>query len=294
MKIAIIGSNSFLAKEIFHSSKLNAHNFALYGISNDYYNSDFTFFKYPESPLNFDSLLIYDLIIYCAGAGIQSNLKESTDLIYELNTFLPIRMFNYLHAANYKGKVITFGSYFEIGENSDLTPFTEKMILESQLKLPNEYCISKRVVSRFNSSKLFSFSHYQLFLPTIYNKNENPLRLIPYVINNVKNNKEMEFTEGSQIRQYLHTDDLVSFIKMLIEKDIEPGFYNLAPEEYYTVKELVKMIFELLDKPFVESYFGRKEGRDESMKMLCLDNTKMKNLGFKAEIDLENGIRRYL
>ena len=295
MKIAIVGSNSFLANEIVNSTRFANHHFVLYGINNQRPSSDFIFFKYPEAPLDIESLLQADVIIYCAGAGIQSNLNEDVELIYELNSFLPIRMFNYLNSKNYTGKVITFGSYFEIGESKDSTPINENGILESQQRVPNEYCISKRVFSRFNSSKSFTFKNYQLFLPTIYSKNENPFRLIPYVVERVKNNQEMEFTEGSQIRQYLHTDDLVRFLGILIDNNtLESGFYNMAPDEFYSVKEVVKLIFQELNKPFIESYFGRKSGRDESMKILCMDNSKMKSTGFKPEVDLVSGIRKYL
>jgi nucleoside-diphosphate-sugar epimerase len=111
----------------------------------------------------------------------------------------------------------------------------------------------------------------------------------------LKNNQAMEFTEGSQIRQYLHTNDLVRFLAILIDGNtIKSGFYNIAPDEFYSVKDVVKLIFQELNIPFVESYFGRKSGRDESMKILCMNNSKMKSIGFQPKIDLISGIKKYL
>lgn len=295
MKIAVIGSNSFLAKEIIKSTYFYDVDFILYGIQNEGLSDNFTYFKYPEAQLDFKDLLKIDAIIYCSGAGIQSNLNEPIELLFELNSFLPIRLFNYLNCNGYKGKIMTFGSYYEIGENNNLVKYDENMILKSDNKVSLDYTQTKRVLSNYLYNKQLSFDFYHLFLPTIYNKAENPLRLIPYVINRLQNNLDLEFTKGEQIRQYLHTDDLVGFINLLLSSnDFEPGFYNVAPDEFYTIKELVKLIFEILEKPFIEDYFGRKDGRDDSMKVLCMNNNKMKSTGFTPSINLKSGIKFYL
>lgn len=295
MKTAIIGSNSFLAREIIDAKIFPETNLHLMGVENEGNRSNFSFFKFPDVNLKFEYLLNFDCIIYCAGAGIQSNLKEEINLIYELNVFLPIRICNYLNQNNYKGKFLTFGSYFEIGDNSEDIKYSELDIIKSLNKVPNDYCISKRLLSRYVSSSFSTMQHYHLFLPNIYGRNENPNRLIPYVINNVLKKREMEFTEGTQMRQYLHIRDLIRFIDKAMNKEhLSAGIYNIAPDISYSVKEIVQTIFEILDTPFSKDFFGKKEGRDESMKILQMNNSKMKANRFTTEINLKSGILEYL
>lgn len=69
--------------------------------------------------LSFNTIIKTDMIIYAVGGGIQSNLNESSDLIYKLNVSIPVSVCNNLKSLNYTGAFISFGSYFEIGENSD-------------------------------------------------------------------------------------------------------------------------------------------------------------------------------
>lgn len=295
MKIAVIGSNSFLAKEIIKSKFFEKENFILYGINNENLSPEFVYFKYPETNISFEDLLKTDAIIYCAGAGIQSNLNEDIELLYELNTFFPIRLLNFLNKKSYKGKTITFGSYFEIGENDSELAFNEDMILKSDNKIELDYTKTKKLLSTYISINKLNFPHFHLFLSTIYSKTESENRLIPYVIDKIKTNQNLEFTKGLQVRQYLHTSDLVRFIKLIFENnDIESGFYNVAPDESYSVKEIVQFIFKALNKPLDENCFNKIKGRDDTMKVLKMNNSKIKNLGFKTEIDIETGIKMYL
>ena len=104
MKVAVIGSNSFLAREIIKSYEFANEELFLYGIENESKHTNFIHFQFPNNNLNFNEFLNKDVIIYCAGAGIQSNLKEEIELIYELNTFLPIRLINFLKQNKYNGK----------------------------------------------------------------------------------------------------------------------------------------------------------------------------------------------
>jgi nucleoside-diphosphate-sugar epimerase len=136
-KVAIIGSNSFAAQYIIKALK---NDFAITGYSrSDNSHSEFShvIFDYPKTSLDYSQLLSFDYIIYTAGAGIQSNKPDTVSDIYELNTFLPIRLFNFLNQNNYQGTFITFGSYSEIGQEFDETPYDELSIVSTQQKVHN-------------------------------------------------------------------------------------------------------------------------------------------------------------
>ena len=118
MKIAIIGTKGFLSTAIAKYAIEKEWTLDMYGLDKPTQHA-YTHF-YPidlmSGNLDVDKLCDADIIVYAVGAGIQSNLNESADLIYALNVYAPVRLCNKLKQADYKGVFITFGSYFELGE----------------------------------------------------------------------------------------------------------------------------------------------------------------------------------
>lgn len=292
MKVALIGGNSFIARAIYKSVHFGMSNICCCARSNLYQNQDFKFFDYPDTDLNF--LLDFDLIVNCLGVGIQSNRPVMTDEIYKSNTFFPIELIEYLSANKFNGSLITFGSYFEIGDNNLDIAYAEVALQNSTLPVPNDYCISKRLLTKYISSKEPSFNLYHLILPSVYGPGENENRVIPYAINNIRKAVALEFSEGLQVRQFLHVNDLINAIRVLIDKKAAPGVYNVATGCIYSIRDLIKYIGSVLDTKIDDNCFGRRQTRDTSLKILKLNGEKLSALGFSPEIDIKSGIIGYL
>lgn len=226
--------------------------------------------------IDYKKLAQSDVIIYASGAGIQSNVKQSYEAIFELNTFLPIKICKELSDNNYQGFFVTFGSYFEIGNNSQSKQFTELDIANSIHEVPNDYCVSKRLLTRFANSSAFTFNHLHLILPTIYGEMEGKHRLIPYTISSIKENRPMQFTSGKQVRQYLFVGDVPKIIFELIAKKME-GIYNISGTETHSVREIVEMICDFYGLPTDDKIFGTAERYDIGMQNLQLDSSLIKN-----------------
>ena len=279
MLISIIGTNGLLSSCI--GSYCNDKDFELlmYGISEPEFHN-YKYFKKSDllnEHLDYTELIKSDLIIYTAGAGIQFHLKENLDSIYSLNVTIPVTICNHLKELEYQGKFITFGSYFEIGETSDNISFTEVDMLQSQLVAPNDYAISKRMLSRFFSSFKAPFTFLHFILPTIYGENESSYRLIPYVLNSLKDDKTITLTSGAQIRQYIYIYDVVNILFDSIAMNVPSGIYNIEGAEEFSVKGLVSMLFKLNGKQISDAIFGKTERIDVKMKVLRLNGEKLKN-----------------
>ena len=253
----------------------------------------FHYFRQPEQPLNYDTLLTSDLIIYCAGAGVQSSKKYPASLIYDVNAFEPIRIINALTAAAYTGKIVTFGSYFEIGNNNAETQYKEEEVALASAAVPNDYCISKRILTRFLDSSNTPINWFHLILSSIYGKGENENRLIPYVTSKILAGEEVKLSSGNQVRQYIHADDVNAFILSLYKNEVPSGMYNLASETGITVKELVEHIEETLQKKG-NLQFGDLVKTDQSMNVLLLNIEKIKKTGWKPTVSLAQGITEYI
>jgi nucleoside-diphosphate-sugar epimerase len=289
---ALIGSSSFLASYFIADLEKESHSITLFSRVKKNHSHLFSLFAYPDNIPDYSVFLDYDVVIYAAAGGVQSSKKYSVDEIFFLNAFLPISLSNFLDLNNFKGKLITFGSYFEIGAQNKLKRFTESDVALSNFDVPNHYCVSKRLLSRFVNDSISSLNHYHLILPSVYGKNENEKRLIPYIISSLQNQKKLELTAGNQVRQFLHARDVSEFVMMICNKSIEKGVYNLSTENDNLVKDVVEIVFNYFGKDF-SNYLGSINKQDEDMQVLLLDNSKSIKTGWKPKIDLNEGVLDY-
>lgn len=297
MKVSILGSNGFLSSSISKYLYSLGYYIDIYGrrepqfyCFSNFYELDF----FATYNIDYCQLVDSDIVIYAIGAGIQSNLKESADVIYQLNTYMPIDIFNNLKKNGFRGIYITFGSVFEMGETIEQKFFTEEDIVLSQAKASTDYVVSKRLLSRFLSSVKSDFITWHFVIPTIYGENENPLRLIPYTINCIKNGNQLNFTLGTQTRQYIYVDDISKMIKSSFEKEIPSGIYNCQGQQTLTVREIVEKIHNHYGILLSDSSFGTAQRTDSSMQYLALNGAKLRSLiGEYANTLIEDIIDKY-
>lgn len=296
MKISILGTNGFLSTAI--AKYVNQKNWSLdvYGIDAPVNHKCDTFYKVNlmNTELDCSSLLDSDIIVYAIGAGIQANLREGFNLIYNLNVTAPVSICNKLKELDYEGVFVTFGSVFEMGETKEERFFTEEDVLTSLYPTPNDYTVSKRMLSKFVASYKHDFKHWHFYIPTIYGAGENPKRLIPYVINAIRNSEDLHFTAGDQTRQYIHVSEVPHMLALAFAQNLPSGIYNIEGKETITVKEIVTMIHHAMGKEVPDGCFGSVHRADVGMKYLALDGRKLRHaIGFEASIKIIDVLETY-
>lgn len=140
-RVAIIGSNSFVADYIIQSLQEFPCQIVGFSRNDSQVLSEHILFDYPIYSIDFDDLLSFDFILYCAGSGIQAGTPEG--MTYGLNTFFPVEMALHLNEKKFSGKLITFGSYFEIGNNNAAFSYSEEQLLASSLAVPNSTLLNQ-------------------------------------------------------------------------------------------------------------------------------------------------------
>lgn len=121
-------------------------------------------------------------------------------------------------------------------------------LLTSTCPAPNDYTVSKRMLSKFVASYKHDFIHWHFYIPTIYGERENPQRLIPYTVHAIRNGEELHFTSGDQTRQYIYVHEVPRMIALAIEQNLPSGLYNIEGKETMTVKEIVTKIHHFMGK----------------------------------------------
>lgn len=296
MTISILGTNGFLSTAIGKYAADKGWKIDAYGLEAPTHHPFDTFHKVNlmDAGLDCTTFLNSDIIVYAIGAGIQSNLHEGFQLIYSLNVTAPVDICNKLKELDYKGHFVTFGSVFEMGETDLRKPFTEGEVLTSSSPAPNDYTVSKRMLSRFVTSYKHSYTHWHFIIPTIYGMGENPHRLIPYIINAIRNHEQLHFTAGDQVRQYVHVSEVPRILELALNKKLPSGIYNIEGKETLTVKDIVGLIHHTMGVEMSMGCFGTVQRSDTGMKYLALDGSRLREAtGFVAKKSIAEAVGEY-
>jgi nucleoside-diphosphate-sugar epimerase len=131
------------------------------------------------------------------------------------------------------------------------------------------------------------FAWGRVFYP--YGPGEDPRRALPALIRTLLAGGTFDATEGAQVRDYVHVDDVASGFVTLLESEAD-GVYNLCSGAPYTMRQIMSAVGAALD---AESRirFGAVPYRGWEPKRICGDNTKLRALGWAPRFDLDSGLR---
>ena len=132
-----------------------------------------------------------------------------------------------------------------------------------------------------------------------YGPYQFPEKLIPLMINNALNHKELPiYGDGKQIRDWLYVEDHCRAIDLVMEKGKVGEVYNIGghneKENIYIVKKIIDLLREMTsDKEINESLIKHVKDRLGHDRRYAIDATKIKKeLGWKPETDFDDGIRK--
>jgi GDP-L-fucose synthase len=94
---------------------------------------------------------------------------------------------------------------------------------------------------------------------------------------------------GKPRREFLHADDLADACLFLMQQYNEPGFVNIGTGEDLEIGELARLIAK------IAGYSGgivHDTGKPDGTPRKLMDVTRLHQLGWKATISLEEGLRR--
>ncbi len=117
--------------------------------------------------------------------------------------------------------------------------------------------------------------------------------VIPQIIDKIntqkkQNNKVLEIQgDGSETRAFIHIEDFVSGFDFAIKKSQHLDIINIGNDKEIKILELVKIIKRLM---YSDCEIKSGKLREGSTTRRCPDISKLKNFGFKANVDLEQSL----
>jgi len=237
-----------------------------------------------------------DSVIHLAYINGTKYFYSKPDLVLDVAIKGLINIFD--ACKKFKIREFYLASSSEVYQTPNKVPTNEK----EPLKVPDVYnprysygagkIISELVA--INYGKKF-FKKMVIFRPhNVYGPNMGNEHVIPELINKfkkLKNNKIKIQGSGKEIRSFIHIDDFIQALELIIKKGKHLNIYNIGTQEKITIRNLVKLISKLIGKNVKISSSSLMQG---STKIRLPDIKKIKKIGFKQTIDLHEGIDRLL
>ncbi|MBU0697871.1 MAG: NAD(P)-dependent oxidoreductase [Proteobacteria bacterium] len=168
----------------------------------------------------------------------------------------------------------------EFGYLSELTP-TRPATLYAAAKL--SCCLLGQQIA---THAKINFAWGRIFYP--YGSQEDKRRLIPSAIDALKQGNAFPATQGEQVRDYIHVEDVAEAFCVLTEKRAV-GVFNISSGLPVSIHQLLETIGNLMGRAELIQ-FGALSYRDWEPPFICGNNSRLKNLGWKSSYSLVNGL----
>jgi len=236
-----------------------------------------------------------DTVIHFAA---QSHVQNSFDNALQYTHDNVVGTHTLLEACRKYGKINRFIhiSTDEVYGESMLSENEEKKHEGSVLCPTNPYAATKA------AAELIAKSYYHSFkMPIIitrgnnvYGPNQYPEKLIPRFIEQLLNNKKVTIQgDGSNVRAFLHVNDVCSALKLVVEKGQIGEIYNIGSDDHheYTVTQVAHILIEKIKgtKDY-DNWVSYIEDRPFNDKRYYISNQKVKDLGWTIETNFDKGI----
>jgi nucleoside-diphosphate-sugar epimerase len=131
-----------------------------------------------------------------------------------------------------------------------------------------------------------NFAWGRIFYP--YGPQEDKLRLIPSAIYALKQGAAFPASQGEQIRDYIHVEDVAEAFCVLTEKKAN-GVFNISSGSPVSIHQLLTTIANLMGRVDLIQ-FGARLYRDWEPPFICGNNARLKSMGWQPNYSLPDGL----
>ena len=294
-KIYVAGHRGMVGSAIVRKLKLEGYDNILVRTSKDLdlrNQQDVIDFFQKEKP-------DYVFVASAKVGGIHANNTYRADFLYE-NLQIQNNLIHQSYVHNVK-KLLFLGSsciYPKLAPQ----PIKEDHLLTGLLESTNEpYAIAKIAGIKMCEAYRDQYDcNFISAMPTnLYGPNDNydlsNSHVLPALLRKfieAKRNAEPEvimWGTGSPLREFMHVDDLADALYFLMQDYNEKQFLNVGSSQEVSILELAKIIKEVVGYTGAISHdLSKPDGTPRKL----MDSSKLRNLGWKAQISLQEGIQR--
>lgn len=291
MKIVVIGSKGFIGEHLVKYFKSQDHVVWGADVIVDYAESDH-YFLVDASNSDFNNVFQdteFDLCVNCSGAASVPDSIKNPMRDYYLNT---VNVFNILSAINkYQSscKFINLGSAAVYGNPQQLP------IKESDATGPlSPYGIHKLQAEQICEEfyRFFGIKTCSLRIFSVYGAGLKKQLFWDLNKKVTTNEPIVLFGTGEESRDFIHVNDLVRAIELIAQNStFDAEIINVANGNEVVIKEAVGTFFGYYDEKVNYSFSGSNRKGDPLN--WRADISRLKQLGYKPEVEMTDGLKDY-
>jgi nucleoside-diphosphate-sugar epimerase len=122
----------------------------------------------------------------------------------------------------------------------------------------------------------------------LYGPGEDERRLIPWVAAQLAAGVPVDLTDGTQVRDYLHVDDVAGGLVALLAPGAK-GVFNVCSGSPVPLRAVLEIVGDLLKRPDLLRFGARAHRSDEPM-FLAGDSTRLRRTGWSPRFGLRDGL----
>lgn len=301
-KVLVIGSNSFSGSD-FVDLLLERGEYDVIGVSRSpeksglflpYKKRNLKQFRFFQIDLNKDLSHLKSIIddfkpTYIVNFAAQSEVApswENPHHWFQTNAVALTMLANYLKDLKFLERYVHISSPEVYGTCEG------RITEEAPLNPSTPYAASKAAgdLSLFTYYKNFNFPLVMVRATNVYGAYQQLFKIIPRSIINIKLKKPIELHGGGvAVKSYIHIRDVSKGELLIMGKGVVGNIYHLSPDGGVSVRDVVTKICQNLKADFrsATKTVAERLGQD---KAYIIDSTKARNLGWKLEISLDQGL----
>lgn len=160
----------------------------------------------------------------------------------------------------------------------------------------NAYTLSKWQFCEWGKlySERYEIDFYNIELQHFYGIGDSESKFITWLIKQLKENKEIELTDGMQKRDFIYIDDVIEAYWALIESELR-GYHDigLGSGQAPSIREVVEYLMENIGTTSSVK-FGAISKRRNEPEICVADIEKLNKLGWKVKYTWQEGMLKLL
>lgn len=246
----------------------------------------------------FDHLPSIDLVYHLASILDMRLTNEDPNSTYNVNVLGTLNVLEFcrkysgtksVHVSSKGTKLIHVSSY--VYGKPRVLPVREDHVINPN----NNYAMSKRLAemvceyhNRVYETPIIIARPFNIFGPS-----QRGDFLIPTIVNQVKQGKDVEVMDLRPKRDFLFIDDFVESLIGLGKHDVSWGIFNIGSGRSYSVEEIAKTIIKASGKKL--NLKSREIERQNEVPDCYADLSRITSaIGWRPKVSLEEGVKRIL
>jgi len=128
---------------------------------------------------------------------------------------------------------------------------------------------------------------------SVYGPKSNNHCVLPSIVKQMKNSNVIKLGNINSKRDFIFISDIVDAFKIILKNIDGFNIYNVGTEKSYSIKEICKKFEKLYGKKIIIKNNSEQNRKFDAKNIIC-STTKLKKLGWKSKISLDEGLKKMI